>query len=346
MIMDRSKYRCVLCGRNEWIAEEAVWQCVGCGHQYRCISGIPRLYIEEQLGPQDRTLRDRLYDAFLGRYYSQVMPFLGLPVRPAKAYWKGWAVYGVIILLLMGLGLASMAALIKPLHVMIIAIVIMLDISVVWFLSRNRYLFYLLVLALPVKISLLTTKFRPVRSFGEVHKEALDSLRAIPRRIEVLDVATGSCNSLYRHGWMTLDANYTGIDLSETMLLQGQKLMAERGVPVDLVLGDACQLPFVSGSFDVILSYGAVNGYSDPSRAIREMVRVAKPGALLLFLDEQLYEGATAFERLYFEKVLAGHNVINHCPVESMPPSLKDVVVHQIYAFYYICTCRKAEEAS
>jgi len=210
-----------------------------------------------------------------------------------------------------------------------------------WFFFRQRYLFHLLVLAVPAWLSLRRRPFVPRESFPQVHERVLAPLRKARRRLQVLDVSTGSCNSLYRHGWMDLDADYTAIDLSETMIRQGGEMMSAAGVPVDLVLGDAVELPFQDERFDVVLSYGAVNGLSDPAKAIAEMARVAKPGATLLFLDEQMYPDATPVERAYFRKVLSSHNVIHHCPVESFPASLTDVRVAQVYQFYYICTAQK-----
>ena len=87
--------------------------------------------------------------------------------------------------------------------------------------------------------------------------------------------------------------------------------------------------------------YGAINGVSDPRLALEEMARVAKPGGLLLFLDEQLYDGASWFERVYFGKVLSAHNVIHNCPVDLLPAGLTQIEVHQVYPFYYICTAIK-----
>ena len=195
-----------------------------------------------------------------------------------------------------------------------------------------------MVLALPVKISILFNKFRPVQSFAEVHAEALQPFLQSKEKLQVLDISTGTCNSLYRHGWMQLNADYTGLDLSETMLLQGQKFMIENRVPMDFVLADASQLPFVPETFDIVLNYGAVNGFTNPKLALEEMARVAKKGGLVFFLDEQLYQGASFVERLYFRKVLSSHNTIHRCPVELMPDSLGNIQVHQVYQFYYICT--------
>jgi demethylmenaquinone methyltransferase/2-methoxy-6-polyprenyl-1,4-benzoquinol methylase len=54
---------------------------------------------------------------------------------------------------------------------------------------------------------------------------------------------------------------------------------------VDFIQGDAQQLPFGDGTFDIVtVGYGLRN-LSDWEKGIREMHRVAKPGARLLVLD-------------------------------------------------------------
>lgn len=342
--MDLSKYQCVNCRQSGLRAGSSFWRCDACGHQYASVNGIPRLYIESHLGQQDRKLRDYLYDGFLGSYYQQAMPFLSLPVRPFRTYWRGWLVYSFVVVALASLGvllvtLLSRANLRNPTVLQLS--VVLLSLAVLFVLFKHRYLAYLLVLALPVKISILFKRFRPAHSFAEVHAGALQPFLQSKEKLQVLDVATGTCNSLYRHGWMQLKADYMGLDLSETMLLQGQKFMIENQVPMDFVLADAGQLPFEPETFDIVLNYGAINGFSNPKRALEEMARVAKKGGLVFFLDEQLYEGASFVERLYFKKVLSRHNSIHRCPVEAIPASLGNVQVHQVYQFYYICTCHK-----
>lgn len=221
----------------------------------------------------------------------------------------------------------------------VIALLLFLGVS--YFLLRHRYVLFLFLLAIPVKISLQFTRFKPAESFAEIHAKHIDELLKKKNKLQVLDVSTGSCNSLYRHGWMKLNAEYTGLDLSETMLLQGLDFMTQKQIPIELVLGDATRLPFTSETFDVVLNYGALNGYTDARAALDEMSRVAKIGGLILFLDEQLYESASWVEKIYFQRVLSSHNLIHHCPVELLPDSLGEVTVHQIYHFYYLCTCYK-----
>jgi SAM-dependent methyltransferase len=339
-----SKYQCPACQRSELRIQSTVWNCAHCGEEYRTVNGIPCLYSENSLGEKDKELRDKFYNGFLGTYYQYVMPFLSLPARPTRISWKGWLVYFLLLLFLLSLvGYLIGSIVIQGLRSLPQLVVALLILAISFFFFKHQYLFHLLVLAVPVKVSLLLNRFRPSKSFPEVHGDVLRELTNRGGRLQLLDISTGTCNSLYRHGWMNLGADYTGLDLSETMLLQGQKLMAERQVPVELVLGDATHLPFANETFDIVLNYGALNGFTNPKLALDEMARVAKPRALILFLDEQLYERATLVERLYFRKVLSSHNVIHRCPVELIPASLSDITVHQVYHFYYICTCYKQQ---
>jgi ubiquinone/menaquinone biosynthesis C-methylase UbiE len=339
--MNPSKYKCVACEQDGLRAYSTYWECEHCGEKFSTVNGVPRLYVEKELGERDRKLRDFFYNGFLGKYYQHVMPFLALPVRPA--YGSGWLAYGLIVAALLAL-LAHIINFFFFAHRSanwLDVIIIALFVGALLFLLRHRYLFYLLALAIPVKISLLSKRFKTTESFPEVHAKLIAELLEKKGKLEVLDISTGTCNSLYRHGWMKLDANYTGLDLSETMLLRGLDFMAGKQVPMDFVLGDAARLPFASETFDVALNYGALNGYTDAGQALAEMSRVTKPGGLVLFFDEQLYEAASWVEKLYFHRVLSSHDIIHECPVDQIPASLGEIAVRQIYHFYYLCTAYK-----
>ena len=208
-------------------------------------------------------------------------------------------------------------------------------------MSRHPYLWKLFVLAIPTRISLALHPFQAIKSFKQIHTELQEEYHGTPETFSLLDVATGSCNSLFRHGWMDLDAHYVGVDLSKDMLLQGARFMTAQNVPVDFMLADAQVLPFEPETFDIVTCYGAVNGFTAPEKALKEMVRVVKKGGKILFLDEQLYEAATFLEQAYFRTILSSHDVIDRCPVDLLPDQLEDVQVHQVYQFYYLCTARK-----
>lgn len=336
-----SKYRCPTCGGADFTTSVTQWRCTSCDTAYACVYGMPKLFNEEKLGAQDRKLRDTFYDGLFGRLYQVTMPAIVMPVRPLSLSGPYWIAYGAIWVALLGLVIGLMAAL--AWGALVAAVILALPLVLIGLLlNKQRYLLHLLWTAAPVWLSLSRRPYTPPETFAQVHERVLAPLRTAGRRLQVLDVSTGSCNSLYKHGWMSLDADYTAIDLSETMLKQGSEMMSKAGVAVDLVLGDAMALPFQDDRFDVVLSYGAVNGLTDPVKAIAEMARVAKPGGVLLFLDEQVYDAATPLDRAYFHKVLSSHNVIHRCPVESLPANLTDVRVTQIYQFYYICTAHKA----
>ena len=342
--MDLSKFRCPQCRQSRWTANSAAWTCDACGRAYPCVAAIPKLYLDEKLAAKDRNLRDTFYNGLFGMLYRHTMPFLSLPARPFKlsrVYWLAFLIlFSAFVALLAYLGnLVFMRRFtaIDIVDVMILAAAI----AVGFFFMRHAYLSWLFLLAIPVKIALIFKKFKPAQSFEIIHTRAIDKLKARETILRVLDVSTGSCSSLFKHGWMGLRAEFTGVDLSETMLMQGLQLMTNHGLPIDLALASATDLPFQSGSFDVVLSYGAINSVSDPELALKEMARVAKAGAFILFLDEQLYGQASWIEKLYSRKVLSSHNVIHRCPIELMPTDLGEVEVHQVYQFYYICTARK-----
>jgi SAM-dependent methyltransferase/uncharacterized protein YbaR (Trm112 family) len=346
--MDLTKYRCPKCHRSDWAATMTVWRCDACGQAYPCVEGIPRLCAEERVGRHDIALRNRLYDSFFGAYYRFVWPLLSLPVRPLHLSWPYWIAYGIVAGLVVALvGHLADLLLVRRLDAVTLvdAAAMLAGLCLGIFFLRHPYAFSLLVLAVPARISLLFTRFRPDLSFSDIHARCIAELLGQPRMLRVLDVSTGTCASLYRHGWMKLNAEFTGVDLSETMLRQGRDFMTAKGVPMDFALADAADLPFQAETFDVVLNYGAVNGMSDPARALAEMSRVAKDGALILFFDEQLYEGAPLVERLYFRRVLSSHNVVHRCPVDLLPADVSDVHVYQPYHFYYLCTAIKSRAA-
>jgi len=71
-----------------------------------------------------------------------------------------------------------------------------------------------------------------------------------------------------------------GIDLSPRMIGWARQRVREEGVEdrVELHVADILALPFGDGRFDVVLCESALAFVDDKGRAIRELVRVTKPG--------------------------------------------------------------------
>jgi ubiquinone/menaquinone biosynthesis C-methylase UbiE len=94
----------------------------------------------------------------------------------------------------------------------------------------------------------------------------------------VIEVGCGTAFvSLYiaKRGYAT-----TCVDLNPRILKQAEANFSREGVRGSFVCSEAEDLPFVSGGFDAVTSFGLLEHFKDPVTAIREMVRVIKPGGL------------------------------------------------------------------
>lgn len=54
---------------------------------------------------------------------------------------------------------------------------------------------------------------------------------------------------------------------------------------IEFATGDAHRLPFADGSFDIVHAHQVLQHLQDPVQAIREMVRVCRPGGLVAVRD-------------------------------------------------------------
>jgi ubiquinone/menaquinone biosynthesis C-methylase UbiE len=108
-------------------------------------------------------------------------------------------------------------------------------------------------------------------------------LRHLPAEpgLRLLDVAIG--DGVYTP-WLPGDWSIIGVDVSWAQLSACRQ--RNLGRDLRLVLGEAEVLPFPDRQFDAILSIGGFNHFNEPERALREMVRVAKPGAPVIVSDE------------------------------------------------------------
>ncbi|MFG1952025.1 class I SAM-dependent methyltransferase [Micromonospora sp. NPDC048830] len=83
----------------------------------------------------------------------------------------------------------------------------------------------------------------------------------------------------------------TGVELSPVMLDLARRRAAALGRQVDLRLGTAHSLDFPDGSFDRVVCTLSLCAIPDDERAVAEMIRVLRPGGLLLLADHVV--GAT-----------------------------------------------------
>jgi ubiquinone/menaquinone biosynthesis C-methylase UbiE len=81
------------------------------------------------------------------------------------------------------------------------------------------------------------------------------------------------------------DVRLTGVDLSPEMLAQAENSAKKMGRTVELMEGDAQDLPFPDRSFDTVVCTYALCSVPDEVQAISEMKRVLKPGGRLILVD-------------------------------------------------------------
>lgn len=92
----------------------------------------------------------------------------------------------------------------------------------------------------------------------------------------VLDVACGSGNAAIPAALR--GAQVTACDLTPALLEAGQRTAASRGAELVWREGDAEELPFADGSFDVVLSCVGVMFAPHHQASADELVRVCRPG--------------------------------------------------------------------
>lgn len=104
----------------------------------------------------------------------------------------------------------------------------------------------------------------------------------LPDGARVLDVPVGGGVALrgLRPG---AHLDYVAADISPTMLARALEVARKRGVEdqVTTTIADVGDLPFEDESFDLVVSFTGLHVFGDPRQAIREMVRVLKPGAAI-----------------------------------------------------------------
>ena len=97
---------------------------------------------------------------------------------------------------------------------------------------------------------------------------------------KVLDIGTGTANYLMELARMGLDC--TGLDVSENMVLRAKEKSGKEKLKLKLVLASAEALPFPERHFDLVISVTAFEFFPHPRRAVREMIRVCKPGGRIV----------------------------------------------------------------
>jgi len=102
----------------------------------------------------------------------------------------------------------------------------------------------------------------------------------------VLDLATGTGNMARDITHKLRPIQVVGLDFSPEMLAQArQKLNKHPSEPIELVLGDALNLPFPRGTFDSVTIGYALRNVTNLEHLFKEMVRVLKASGRAVLLE-------------------------------------------------------------
>jgi ubiquinone/menaquinone biosynthesis C-methylase UbiE len=100
---------------------------------------------------------------------------------------------------------------------------------------------------------------------------------------KVLETAVGTASNL---DYLPGEIDFFGLDISFPMLQRAQMKARRANRPVELVQADCGFIPFCDETFDCVFQMGGLQFVSAPFKAISEMARVARPGAVVHIIDE------------------------------------------------------------
>ncbi len=100
--------------------------------------------------------------------------------------------------------------------------------------------------------------------------------------LSILDVGCGPGTLTADLAQQVAPGKVIGVDAAEIVLKDARAHAAELGVTnVEFQQANAYELPFEDGAFDIVHAHQVLQHLSDPVAAIREMLRVVKPGGII-----------------------------------------------------------------
>jgi ubiquinone/menaquinone biosynthesis C-methylase UbiE len=169
-------------------------------------------------------------------------------------------------------------------------------------------------------------------------KTYLDLLE-LPEGASVLEVSVGTGAN-----WPYLNRNldFYGLDLSAGMLARCRRRARGLELRFQLCQGLAEHLPFPSSAFDCVFHTGGINFFTDPGAALREMVRVAKPGTRLVVMDETEEVARRNEDRIIARAFFKDRPRTIVAPAGLLPTGMQEVTVQEICdRELYVLTFRK-----
>jgi ubiquinone/menaquinone biosynthesis C-methylase UbiE len=143
-----------------------------------------------------------------------------------------------------------------------------------------------------------------LKSLGETEQWKL-ALQQITgnKTLKILDVGTGT-------GFLALllaELGHTvkGVDISEGMMSEARRKAETKGLPIQFCYGDAENLDEPENTYDLVINRHILWTMQYPEKAIREWMRVLKPGGKLVIIDgDWFYRTPFYSVKIFFGKLL------------------------------------------
>ena len=102
----------------------------------------------------------------------------------------------------------------------------------------------------------------------------------------ILDVGCGFGGTIAHLNERLAGCRLVGVNIDERQLARARQLVSARpGNSVQFVHGDACELPFGEGAFDIILAVECIFHFPSRRRFFSQAARVLRPGGTLALSD-------------------------------------------------------------
>jgi len=97
----------------------------------------------------------------------------------------------------------------------------------------------------------------------------------------------------------------------------------------------------------VVFHVGGISFFNDKGKAIREMIRVARPGSLLLISDETEEYARQTYEKIpYTSSFYKNRETQVTIPIDLVPPEMEEIRLEMIKGgLFYAITFRKPAAA-
>lgn len=152
-----------------------------------------------------------------------------------------------------------------------------------------------------------------------------------PSKIIDISIGTGS-NFIALHNQFKNQMgrfNLHGLDLSTGMLKVAKRNFSQSKVRVSLTHGSVFNIPYQKNFFDLVLHSGGINTFSDIHGALKEMLRIARPGGLVIIVDEGL--SPTKRETDEGKSIIKANALFAaRPPLEYIPDEARDVEVNYV----------------